>query len=300
MMDGQPRPADVIDQPPVVGQHELAHEARRDERAVLVGHVLPDQQEVKLDARPYPARQPGVEIGPLLHDLVNQHGLFVIGDAQFLQAEQVARVAERAAHRQAGGEIAFAIKGALIGPVRRQPIRVVGVQAIQESMEVVPRVDRVAHKLRHGTGAVALDLALDDAVRVQDRARVLVLRQHLPFERRAEGRIGVAAGDGVAQVIDAVEPEAMHQHALVFILGDGAPIAGLRLFEGWIKPLGIPAVERLRPHAQRFPAERAVDRLEAHGCQESFARVHVHLQVSISIASTATYSSTSYTWACPV
>ena len=57
----------------------LAHEAGRDQRAVLVGHIFPDKEKIELHPGPNTARQPAIELRPLLQDFMEQGGLVEVG-----------------------------------------------------------------------------------------------------------------------------------------------------------------------------------------------------------------------------
>ena len=89
--------AEPIAHAPVVGERELAEQIRPDQRAAVVGHVLPEPEHVEAGVLEHLGGDLNDPVGPFLHHALDQARLIVKCHAEILHAHQVAQRAEESA-----------------------------------------------------------------------------------------------------------------------------------------------------------------------------------------------------------
>ena len=242
---------------------------RREERAGLVAHVLPEHGEVDVDFAHRPLQHPNKEIAQVIHHLVHQARVVIQQIAEALEAYPIAQEAVEAAAVDADDVVP-------VGPALLEscpslrlgiPPAGGGVQVlIPVALPVAARLDRVIEELRRmQRAAVVFELADDDAVALPVHAVDLGILEDLGGVVRVGAKVNghpMCAPEGRVHALktEVVDKPGLFVEAVC--LGTGRHR----------QPLAPPGFPWAQPVS---PIGHPVDWLKAHCSPETFPFIHL-------------------------
>ena len=237
----------------VCRQHVLTHKLRRNQRRRLIGHVLPNLDEVQKACRQYAFQQVFPKLQPVADDPTDQSGLIVKCHAPVFQAHVVSRKTKKTSEIHTNDLSSLPPPTQILVKIIAVTSWIRTIQARQQIHIVCFVLDWESYVIWNGL--VGFTLAVNNAVGVGNDLFFLCFFQHALFE----GWIDFLINWEPVYVEAAIQPE------VIFKMPDGCD-------PRW-KTFMVPALKCFRPEAH-LHERNSVYGLEMHISKKTVAFVH--------------------------